>query len=145
STVSGGNNNLAKTLGEFLGGLWTTIKEGNATGWVGTDRIFGIGNGKGASQRSDAFNVYKNGVAELPSVTNALIDAAGAKTIPTKEWVQEQAINQQLKITANATVLADWNRHTVFLDGTNLEILVNVSTNELDENTEIYFYNMSDS
>ena len=33
-------------------------------------------------ERSDAFNVYKNGVAELPSVTNALIDAAGAKTIP---------------------------------------------------------------
>ena len=128
SSVSGGYQNLAKTFGEFLGGIWSTIKEGNATTWIGTDRIFGIGNGKSSTQRSDAFNVYKNGVAELPSVTNALIDGAGAKTIPTKEWVQEQATD----LSTGLEAIDEGNGIGWRLKGRNPDNYGNIGLNAID-------------
>ena len=123
STVSGGINNLAKTFGEFLGGIWSTIKEGNATTWVGTDRIFGIGNGTSTSSRSDAFNVYKNGVAELPSVTNELIDEADGKAIITKEYLHRKQI-KTVSETTYTLLESDWNKILHFTSATDVTITV---------------------
>jgi len=80
----------AKSFGEIVGGLYNTnYTPTSATAWSATDRLFNIGNGTSNVARSDAFVILKNGLATLPSVTNALIDAESTgKAVVTKEWVQ---------------------------------------------------------
>ncbi|TVQ34333.1 MAG: hypothetical protein EA370_10815 [Wenzhouxiangella sp.] len=61
---------------------------GGSSNWVSTDPLFEIGNGTSGLNRSNAFTVLKNGLATLPSVTNALIDGdASGKAVVTREWV----------------------------------------------------------
>ena len=55
--------------------------------------MFNVGNGSvhaatGVVTRSDAFTILRNGLATLPSVTNALISAASGKAVVTKEYLQ---------------------------------------------------------
>lgn len=67
-----------------------TSTPSSATTWVATDKIFSVGNGTGnvidSNYKSDALLILKNGLATLPSVTNALITAASGKAIITKEY-----------------------------------------------------------
>lgn len=98
SVVSGGVANTAKSYGEWVGGLYgTDYSAGSTTAFVGTDRLFNLGNGTLLNQ-SDAFTILKNGVATLPSVTNLLILAnASGKAIVTKEFADA---NYGIKTTA---------------------------------------------
>ncbi|NMH29186.1 tail fiber domain-containing protein [Flavobacterium silvaticum] len=89
--ISIGNAVLSQTVSEVaLGGFNTTYIAGlnGSVTWNATDRIFSIGNGTSNTLRSNALTILKNGLATLPSVTNALIDAEPTgKAIVTKEWV----------------------------------------------------------
>lgn len=89
SVISGGVGNVTKSYGEWLGGIYPTVPTtGNVTGFSAYDRIFNIGNGNGVSTRSNAFTILKNGLATLPSVTNALITAdTTGKAVVTKEYL----------------------------------------------------------
>lgn len=51
------------------------------------ERIFNIGNGNDRFSRSDAFQVWHNGLAYLPTAINSEITAATDDVIPTKGWV----------------------------------------------------------
>lgn len=84
-----GNENRAQSMGEWSGGLLGTIPSGqSANSYVSTDRLFNLGNGTSGVSRSDALTVLKNGLATLPSVTNALITAESTgKAIVTREYV----------------------------------------------------------
>ena len=91
-SFAGGDGNTASSYGETALGLFGTIVAGTAGTWVATDRLFGLGNGTTSGSRSDALTILKNGLATLPSVTNALIDAEPTgKAIATKEWVIAQS------------------------------------------------------
>lgn len=86
--AASGMSNTAHSMGEFVVGTYATdYTPSSKTARVLTDRVFNIGNGI-AGTRSDAFTILKNGLATLPSVTNALIDAEPTgKAVVTKEWV----------------------------------------------------------
>ena len=102
STVSSGVNNKASSYGEWVGGLFSTnYLPLSVTGFEGTDRVFNIGNGSSTLSPSDAFTITKNGLAILPSVTNALITEASTKAIVTKEYINENVL--QFKTTAPAS------------------------------------------
>lgn len=105
STVSGGQNNTANSYGEWVGGLFGTIPTGqNATSFVATNRLFNVGNGTTANARSNAFTILKNGLATLPSVTNALIDAEPTgKAVVTKEWVEDYVDDNFLPLPTEGT------------------------------------------
>ena len=77
-----GASNFARSRGEHSGGEYGTDYTPTGTS---TDRLVNYGNGTSSSNRKNAFTVFKNGLATLPSVTNELIDG-NAKSIITKEW-----------------------------------------------------------
>jgi hypothetical protein len=83
-------------MGEFA--LQTTPS--STTVAVSTDRAFTLGNGISTASRSNAFVVLKNGLATLPSVTNALIVAeVTGKAIATKEFVEAKQIQRLAQYT----------------------------------------------
>jgi hypothetical protein len=56
-----GYNNTAPSFAETALGMYATQYNGDPYNWVGSDRIFNIGNGTAGNFRSDAFTVLKNG------------------------------------------------------------------------------------
>jgi hypothetical protein len=81
-SMAGGIRNTANSEGEVSIGK---------IGTIGVNRLFNIGNGTVVSSIDnprDAFSVFFNGIALLPSVTNVLIDSANSKAIITKEYLQ---------------------------------------------------------
>lgn len=90
STVFG-EYNTASSFGETNFGLYSTTGAtvGNPTLWIGTDRLFNIGNGQNDSTRSNAFTIYKDGRIEAPSL--ALSAITGDSQIVTKEYVDANA------------------------------------------------------
>jgi hypothetical protein len=57
-----GLNNTAPSWAEMtVGANATTYAATDASTWVGTDRVFTVGNGAGPTLRSNALTVYKNG------------------------------------------------------------------------------------
>lgn len=119
SSVSGGINNSVGSFGEWAGGIYgTTALNSSLTTFVGADRVFNIGNGKGIGQlSSDALTILKNGLATLPSVTNELIANGSDKAVLTKEYADAiyskisfgaptsasaQGIKGEIRITATA-------------------------------------------
>jgi hypothetical protein len=109
SSISGGYNNLAQSFGEWVGGIsGTDYVPASIIGYSATDRIFNVGNGKGADNRSDAITILKNGFASLPSVTNELISSGTLKAIVTKEYV-EANFEEKIKTTAPASSTAIGN------------------------------------
>lgn len=103
SFASGGYN-TAYSVGETVVGIYATdYTAANSYSYSATDRIFNVGNGKWLS-RSDAFTILKNGLATLPSVTNALINAEPTgKAVPTKEWVQQNKKITEVPIYSDNT------------------------------------------
>ncbi len=93
STVSGGMNNEAASFGEWVGGLYSTRYitgyTPSATDWVGTDRLFNIGNGT-ASAKRDAFTILKNGRTGI-GFSNFESVAVGAR-------------DQQLQVNGNVRI-----------------------------------------
>lgn len=83
-----GSYSQAYSFCEFAGGTYTTPYTASSKILsVGTDRLINFGNGTFLVP-SDAFTVLKNGLATLPSVTNALITAeATGKAIVTREYL----------------------------------------------------------
>ena len=82
-----GRENIAKSYGETSLGLFsTTGNTGNPTTWVGSDRVFNIGNGTSFSGRSNALTILKYGDVLAPSMTNAIINSADTKVLITKEY-----------------------------------------------------------
>ncbi|MGV0922412.1 hypothetical protein [Empedobacter tilapiae] len=94
-----GYKNEAVSVNEVLFGTRATIQDktrfdGNTLDFE--SRIFGIGVGYGESNgvdiRRDGFNVYRNGLVTLPTVTNSLIEA-NTKALTTKEFVDNKISN----------------------------------------------------
>lgn len=89
----GGKENYARSYGETSIGHFGTNALGSATTIVATDRLFNIGNGLSLGSPSNAFTIIKNGLATLPSVTNALITAEPTgKAVVTKEYLTNVAL-----------------------------------------------------
>ncbi len=75
-----------------------------------TTPLFIVGNGTLSNARSNALVVRNNGLATLPSASNAMLDTASGKAIPTKEWVQASSEFQRFGNTVrNTTNLAGDN------------------------------------
>ena len=77
-----GQSNTAISYGETVIGLYSgngiaPLTGGNPTTFVPTDRLFVVGNGVDASNRSNAFVVYKNGNTDI----NGNLDVAGTGEI----------------------------------------------------------------
>lgn len=88
-SVSIGNGTKARSWGETAVGNYNTdYTPGSTSSKVLTDRAFVVGNGSTSFFPSDAFIVLKNGLATLPSVTNALITAGSNKAIITREYLE---------------------------------------------------------
>jgi len=87
STVAGGFFMEANSWGETVFGLYGTQISGNTNSWIGTDRIFGIGNGKSGISRSDALVILKNGVIDAPSTE--LSGITGTTHLITKEYLDK--------------------------------------------------------
>jgi len=77
----------SKSFSESVFGVKNTLYTPiSTTSFNPLDRVFGVGNGD--LTRSDAFIILKNGLATLPSVTNALIDGdTTGKAVVTKEYL----------------------------------------------------------
>lgn len=67
------------------------IGAGTPDSWVTTDPMFEIGIGTNNGSRANALTVLKNGTITAPSLTNDLINTAGAKALTTKEYVDNSA------------------------------------------------------
>lgn len=111
---AGGQSNETDSHGETAIGTYGTIQAGNPSdvAFVPTDRIFNIGNGfidglTSIVTRSNAFTILKNGLATLPSVTNALIAAGSVKSVITKEYLTSVIAlidGSETKVTAGTNV-----------------------------------------
>lgn len=100
-----GEGVIAPSLGETTIGRFNTSYTLGTNGMTtanATDRLFVVGNGTSNTTRSNAFVLLKNGLATLPSVTNALITAdASGKSIVTKEWFMANGSNGTLNSSYN--------------------------------------------
>jgi hypothetical protein len=104
-TTSFGRQNTASSYGETVIGIGATTYTPSFNGTTqfravhANDRLFVIGNAIDTnnnntvddSERSDAMIVLKNGLTRLPSMDNAMIDAADGKTVVTKEYLQDRS------------------------------------------------------
>tara|TARA_R110002124_G_scaffold227889_2_gene393297 strand:+ start:52859 stop:54811 length:1953 start_codon:yes stop_codon:yes gene_type:complete len=61
---------------------------GHSQIWNPVEPLFEIGNGANNTNRSNALTVLKNGTITAPTLTNALIDNAGNKSLITKEYAE---------------------------------------------------------
>jgi len=136
SSVSGGFGNNARSYGEWVGGLnGTDYVAASLTAFAAPDRIFNIGNGVSSASKSDALTILKNGLATLPSVTNALIDGdLTGKAITTKEFTDANYTKFNNVAPASATATGKIGEvrmtatHIYFCYGVNLWIRAAVST-----------------
>ena len=84
-TVAEASQSLA--IGRYnLGG-------GNNQVWVSTDPVFEIGIGMNNANRFNALTVLKNGIISAPSLTNALINLGGNKSLIHKEYLDNRVDN----------------------------------------------------
>ena len=78
SSHAEGDSNFARSLGEHSGGVFgTDYTPQSASGFYLIDRLVNYGNGADASNRSDAYTLFKNGMqkfftAALSTITNAV-------------------------------------------------------------------------
>jgi len=79
SSVATGYNTRA------IGNYSTVMGQYNVGTDINTMLEIGIGN---SATKANALEVFNDGTLNVPSATNALIDARGVKAIPTVEWVQ---------------------------------------------------------
>jgi hypothetical protein len=103
SSVLGGEQCKARSYGESVVGINPTdYTPTSATTWSATDRIFNVGNGASTASYSNAFTILKNGLATLPSVTNALIiaDSTG-KAVTTREYVDSKRVQRLAQYTVS--------------------------------------------
>jgi len=129
STVSSGDSSFAGNqstearsfVETTLGTLNTLYTPTSTSAFSALDRLFGIGNGTSVGARSDAFIILKNGLATLPSVTNALIDAdTTGKALVTKEYVNNRLV---LEKSGNYTLVdADSGGIVIFTASATLTI-----------------------
>ena len=81
-----GSYTKARSLAETAIGLHNTDYSQIFTdGWIGTDRLFVIGNGQGINAESDALIVLKNGTITAPSLDISEITVE--KALVTKEYL----------------------------------------------------------
>ena len=64
-SLAAGLGVTAPSFAETAVGVYNTTYTGSASSFVSTDRVFTVGNGTGASTRSDAFIVLKNGEVKI--------------------------------------------------------------------------------
>lgn len=65
SSLAVGLEVVAPSYCETTVGIYNTTYTGSASSFVFTDRVFTVGNGTGATTRSDAFTVLKNGEVKI--------------------------------------------------------------------------------
>ena len=85
-SFAGGRSTVAESYGEMSIGVWPTLYTGDATAWVGADRIFNVGNGISDGSRSNVLTILKYGDVIAPSLTTAIIASADTKVLITKEY-----------------------------------------------------------
>ena len=84
ATVMGGSTDAESYMSMTLGRY--NVGGGTGSSWVATDPLFEIGNGNGASNRSNALTVLKNGTITAPSFDMAEI--TDDKALITKEYAE---------------------------------------------------------
>jgi len=85
-----GSGVFAKSYGETtMGSFNSDYVPSSATSWDSSDRLFGIGNGTGFSNKSDALIILKNGTITAPSLD--LSEITNPKALTTKEYVDANA------------------------------------------------------
>jgi hypothetical protein len=101
--VISGRDNTAHSYGEIVTGLYSTDYSATSiNGWVGTDRMFNIGNGTSEVARSDVFQVLKKGDVIAPSLTTDIIGSGDSKTLITREYGE-----LYYSLTGHTHVIAD--------------------------------------
>jgi hypothetical protein len=94
STVIGGLHNQAYSYGETVAGVYATIGGGDALSYVSTDRLFVVGNGTGAgaSERSNALTLLKNGNLHLSGTLTLMSGSTSGITFPTTRGTNGQVL-----------------------------------------------------
>ena len=122
-----GDENEANSRAEFVAGTFGTILAGDPSFNIPTDRVFNIGVGIDNLNRKDGISIFKNGLATLPSVTNALITSGSGKAIVTKEYLK--ASNNLQKVITTSTVILDTdNNHTIFINNGATPITITIDS-----------------
>lgn len=86
-----------------VGSFNDTYVAANANTFDSSDRAFTVGIGSNTGSEANGFIVDKSGNASFPSLTDALIEAAGNDSAVTKGWVN--SFIQTVKVTVNAAAL----------------------------------------
>lgn len=145
-----GNNTKAASFAEATFGSNNTDYTPISTTEINPlDRIFGVGNGTNSAS-SDAIIILKNGLATLPSVTNALISAEPTgKAIVTKEYLASLAPNgSETKVNSGITTVVSGNGTVAtpyVIETNNLQkvITANYVLTSADNNYTIFINNGS--
>lgn len=123
NTMAGGQGCKASHLNAFAWGNYSTAnhREGfafgnfvetthnnsmvvgtrNSTSGTATSSLFTVGNGTGASSRSNALEVLDTGVVLAPDLTTAKLDSAPVRALTTKEYVNSPS--RLIEALTNAT------------------------------------------
>jgi|TARA_R110000851_G_scaffold119780_1_gene247678 hypothetical protein len=101
-----GQSNIASSLCETSIGLFsTTGNTGNNLSWVGSDRVFNIGNGTSLTGRSDALTILKYGDVIAPSLSIGIINSGDTRVLITKEYANTtyNPITNSVKLTGETS------------------------------------------
>ena len=105
-----GVGTVSETFGETALGLYNTLQGGNTNAYVGTDRLFVIGNGPTGTSRSNALVMLKNGNTTL----NGDLDVEG------KIGVCTNTPSEKLDVNGNINASGDLhlkNKKVIHSDG----------------------------
>jgi len=112
-----GQNTTALSLAETVVGLYNTTYIPHGGGWYPTDRLFVIGNGTDAANKSNALTIYKNGLMNINDSYNMpLLDGTANQVMATDGAGQVSFVN------SNTVGTDDQNLTGATLTGTNLQI-----------------------
>lgn len=108
SVVAGGDRDTAYSYGEWVGGLYSTIYTPSSVGsWVGTDRLFVVGNGTSTITRSNALTILKDGHLEIND----------AYTLPNVDGTTGQVLS------TNGSGIVSWQNAAGGTDDQNIDSL----------------------
>ncbi len=117
STVMGTNTTAPSYVETVMGSFNTAYNPQSTTVWNNTDRLFVIGNGIDAANKSNALTIYKNGLMNINDAYNMpLTDGTANQVMATNGAGQVSFVN------SNTVGTDDQNLTGATLTGTNLQI-----------------------
>ena len=117
----------AQSFGEFKAGTNPTDYTPTSVNiWNASDRLFVFGNGQNTANKSDLFLGLKNGEITAPSTEISDIDAAGAKSIITKEYLEANLSSGSIAVRNDMDFTFDVSGRSIYCVHEGNKIFVNI-------------------